>query len=157
MGKRIFKTGFSRDQAALLPARVEDYVRADNSVRAIDAYVGSLDLGGLGFTHAQGGGGAGQPAYDPADLLKLDVWLPEPATLVSPVGARGQPNVEVMWLRCGLTPGYRTAAYEQALMQTIPPKPPYHVLWPALCCVGRGHRRQARGVVGAARGGVERA
>ena len=37
------------------------------------AYVCALDLEKLGFRHAGGGIGAGQPSYDPADLLKVGV------------------------------------------------------------------------------------
>lgn len=58
MTQRPCKTGASREQVQLLPARIEDYVDADNPVRAIEAYVASLDLDDLGFRNA-GGGGAG--------------------------------------------------------------------------------------------------
>jgi hypothetical protein len=33
----FFKTGESRDQGLLLPFRIDDYVSADNPVRAIEA------------------------------------------------------------------------------------------------------------------------
>ena len=70
-----FKTGESREQASLLPARIEDYVGADNPVRAIESFVCALDLGKLGFRHADRGAEAmGQPPYDPADLLKLYLY-----------------------------------------------------------------------------------
>ncbi|RQH08287.1 hypothetical protein [Bradyrhizobium sp. RP6] len=52
MTNRTFKTGESREQLSLLPARVEDYVGADNPVRAIESFVGVLDLAKLGFRHA---------------------------------------------------------------------------------------------------------
>src|SRR6478736_5276195 len=71
MTNRTFKTGVSREQTSLLPPRVEDYVDGDNPVRAIAAFVAALDLERLGFRHAGSGVGAGQPPYDPADLLKL--------------------------------------------------------------------------------------
>ena len=38
----------------LLPSGVEDYMNEDNPVRAIDAYVDTLDLDYLGFKHANG-------------------------------------------------------------------------------------------------------
>ena len=66
-----FKTGACRGQGSLLPPRIEDYVGPDNPVRVIEAYVSMLDLAALGFRHADRDGGAGQPPYDPADLLKL--------------------------------------------------------------------------------------
>jgi hypothetical protein len=71
MTNRSFKAGQCREQFSLLAPRIEDYVGRDNPVRAIEAYVGSLDLGALGFRHAEHAGGSGQPPYDPADLLKV--------------------------------------------------------------------------------------
>jgi hypothetical protein len=37
--KRIYKAGIDRQQAFLLPPRLDEYVAADNPVRAIDTYV----------------------------------------------------------------------------------------------------------------------
>jgi hypothetical protein len=72
MTNRAFKTGESRDEACLLPPRIEDYVEAENPVRAIESFVCALDLGKLGFRHAdRGADEVGQRPYDPADLLKL--------------------------------------------------------------------------------------
>jgi len=111
MTNRTYKAGGCREQLSFLPPRVEDYVGPDNPVRAIEAYVGALDLENLGFRHADAGGGAGQPPYDPADLLKLYLygylnrvrssrWLEREA----------QRNLELIWLLRGLAPGYRTIA-----------------------------------------------
>jgi transposase len=109
MTNRIFKSGISREQASLLPPRMDDYVGPDNPVRAIDAYVASLDLAGLGFEHAEGAGGAGQPAYDPADLLKLYLYgYLNRVRSSRQLEREARRNVEVMWLLRGLTPGYRT-------------------------------------------------
>ena len=47
-----FKAGESREQPRLLPPRIEDYVGADNPVRAIESFVCALDLAKLGFRHA---------------------------------------------------------------------------------------------------------
>src|SRR5258706_16215385 len=55
MTNRAFKTGESRNQASLLPARIEDYVGPDNPVRAIESFVCVLDLAKLGFRHADVG------------------------------------------------------------------------------------------------------
>ena len=71
---RTYKIGQSRDQASFLPPCLEDYVSRDNPVRAIDAYVDSLDLNELGFREVGSDGGAGQPPYDPADLLRLYLY-----------------------------------------------------------------------------------
>ena len=74
MPSSYYKTGSLRQQALLLPARIEDYVGRNNAVRAIEAYVASLDLAKLRFRHAVRVAGAGQPPYDPADLLKLYLY-----------------------------------------------------------------------------------
>src|SRR5882724_1347329 len=109
MTHRIFKSGLSRSQSSLFPARVEDYVGPDNPVRAIEAYVDALDLVALGFRHAVGGVGAGQPAYDPSDLLKLYLYgylnqVRSSRRLEREIVR----NVELIWLLKGLRPGYRT-------------------------------------------------
>jgi transposase len=109
MTHRTFKSGVSRLQVSLLPARVEDYVGPDNPVRGIDAYVDGLDLAGLGFRHCGGGVAAGQPAYDPSDLLKLYLY----GYLNQVRSSRRLErelvrNVELIWLLKGLRPGYRT-------------------------------------------------
>ena len=65
--------GCDRDQAQLLPARVEDYVHRDNPVRFIDAFVDRLDLNEIGFARVEPKD-TGRPAYDPADLLKLYIY-----------------------------------------------------------------------------------
>ncbi len=112
MTNRTFKTGASRDQASLLPARVEDYVGPDNPVRAIESFVYALDLAKLGFRHADRGmDEAGQPPYDPADLLKLYLYgytnrIRSSRRLEREVCR----NLELIWLLKGLQPSYRTIA-----------------------------------------------
>jgi len=111
MTNHTFKTGLSREQPSFLPPRVEDYVACDSPVRAIDAYVGSLDLKKLGFDHPGSDGGAGQPAYNPADLLKLYLYgylnrIRSSRRLEREAGR----NLELIWLMQGLVPGYRTIA-----------------------------------------------
>jgi transposase len=111
MTNHIFKSGASRDQASFLPARVEDYVDCDNPVRAIEAFVDALDLADLGFRHAGSNGGAGQPPYDPADLLKLYLYgyinrVRSSRGLEREAGR----NLELIWLMKRLVPGYRTIA-----------------------------------------------
>ena len=109
MTNRTFKAGECREQGRLLPPRMDDYVGPDNPVRAIDAYVASLDLAKLGFKHADGGGGAGQPAYDPADLLKLYIYgYLNQLRSSRRLEREGRRNIEVMWLLRGLAPAFRT-------------------------------------------------
>ncbi len=111
MTKRTYKSGADREQASFLPPRIEDYVGRDNPVRAIDAYVGSLDVVGLGFRDVGSDGGAGQPPYDPADLLKLYLYgYLNQVRSSRRLEGEARRNLEVMWLLKGLMPGYRTIA-----------------------------------------------
>jgi transposase len=108
---RTYKSGQSRDQASFLPPCLEDYVGPDNPVRAIDAYVDSLDLNALGFRDVGSDGGAGQPPYDPADLLKLYLYgYLHQVRSSRRLEGEARRNVELMWLVRGLAPGYRTIA-----------------------------------------------
>src|SRR5271169_7158473 len=112
MTNRAFKTGDSREQASLLPARIEDYVRPDNPVRAIDSFVCALDLAKLGFRHAERGAEeAGQPPYDPADLLRLYLYgYINQVRSSRRLEREACRNLELIWLLKNLKPGYRTIA-----------------------------------------------
>ncbi|MBR0597315.1 transposase [Clostridiales bacterium BAD-6] len=63
----------SSDQITFLPDCIEDYISEDNPVRVIDAFVDSLDLSYLGFSHSSLCD-TGRPPYDPADMLKLYIY-----------------------------------------------------------------------------------
>jgi transposase len=108
--KRTHKSGQDRNQASFLPPCLEDYVSQDNPVRAIDAYVDSLDLNELGFRDVGSDGGAGQPPYDPADLLRLYLYGYLHQVRSSRLEREARRNLELMWLLRGLAPGYRTIA-----------------------------------------------
>ena len=111
MTNHSFKAGASRDQASLLPPRIEDYVAADNPVRAIEAYVAALDLVQLGFGTRGAAAGSGQPPYDPADLLKLYLYgylNRIRSSRAAGAGGRAQSRTDLAAAR--LAPGYRTIA-----------------------------------------------
>ena len=111
MTNRTFKTGDSRDQASLLPARIEDYVGPSNPVRAIESFVCVLDLAKLGFRHAARGTEVGQPPYDPADLLKLYLYgYINQIRSSRRLEREASRNLELIWLLKNLKPGYRTIA-----------------------------------------------
>ena len=111
MTNHMLKAGASREQACLLPPRVEDYVGPRNPVRAIESYVHALDLAKLGFRHANRGVTVGQPPYDPADLLKLYLYgYLNQVRSSRRLEREACRNVELIWLLKGLTPGYRTIA-----------------------------------------------
>src|SRR5665811_838759 len=111
MTNHTFKTGESRDQGSLLPTRVEDYVGPDNPVRAIESFVCALNLAKLGFRHAQRVVGAGQPPYNPADLLKLYLYgYINQVRSSRRLEREACRNLELIWLLKNLKPGYRTIA-----------------------------------------------
>ncbi len=111
MTNHAFKTGESREQACLLPPRMEDYVGPDNPVRAIESFVCALDLAKLGFRHADRGVEVGQPPYDPADLLKLYLYgYINQIRSSRRLEREACRNLELIWLLKNLRPGYRTIA-----------------------------------------------
>ena len=68
-----FVQGEDRRQDYLLPASLDDYVSADNPVRAVEAFIDALDLNALefaGMTPAE----TGRPAYHPATMLKIYLY-----------------------------------------------------------------------------------
>jgi transposase len=104
------RTGLDRWQTLLFPESLEEYVAAENPVRFLDAFVGSLDLHGLGFAKAQCAD-TGRPPYDPAVLLKLYLYgylhRIRSSRLLE---AECHRNVEVIWLLGKLAPDFKTIA-----------------------------------------------
>src|SRR5204862_5112689 len=92
-----YKRGVTRNQVILFPESVEDYITEDNPVRFIDAFVGRLDLAGLGFLRAQPAE-TGRPAYDPGDLLRLYLYgylNRVRSSRIAGAGNEGQPRSDV--------------------------------------------------------------
>ena len=111
MTNRTFKSGESREQPSLIPPRIEDYIGPDNPVRAIDSFVGALDLAKLGFRYADRRVGVGQPPYDPSDLLKLYLYgYINQIRSSRRLEREACRNLELIWLLKNLKPGYRTIA-----------------------------------------------
>ncbi len=102
--------GLDRSQTLLFPERLEDYIGAENPVRFLDAFVGSLDLHALGFARAQCAA-TGRPPYDPAMLLKLYLYgylhRIRSSRLLE---AECHRNVEVIWLTGKQAPDHKTIA-----------------------------------------------
>ena len=108
---RRYKEGANPAQPLLLPPSVEDYITGDNPVRAIKAYVDTLDCGALKFKNSGGDLKAGQPAFDPADLLELYLYgYLNRVRSSRRLAAECVRNLEVIWLLNGLRPGYHTIA-----------------------------------------------
>jgi len=102
--------GAIRQQSMLFPESIEDYVSEDNPVRVIDAFVDSLDLSKLGFTHSRTAK-TGRKPYNPADLLKLYLHGYLNRTRSSRrLEKSTYSNVEVIWLMRKLHPDHKTIA-----------------------------------------------
>jgi transposase len=70
---RRFIDGEDRQQPALLPHSLEDYVDEENPVRVIEVFIEELDLAGLGFAGITPAA-TGRPAYHPSKLLKIYLY-----------------------------------------------------------------------------------
>ncbi|MGZ4979090.1 MAG: IS1182 family transposase [Methylobacter sp.] len=111
MTSRRYQPVLNRQQDLLLPPCVDEYVSRNNPVRAIDAYVNTLDLQAFDFTYSHPVMGAGQPAYDPAALLKLYLYgYLQGIRSSRKLEREANRNLEVMWLIEGLRPTYKTIA-----------------------------------------------
>jgi len=102
--------GVDREQSTLFPERLEDWIDENNPVRAVDAFVGVLDLAELGFDRTTVGR-MGRPKYHPTILLKLYIYgylnkVQSSRRLEREAGR----NVEVMWLTGRLAPDHKTIA-----------------------------------------------
>ncbi|MBB5462645.1 transposase [Paraburkholderia sp. Cpub6] len=65
-----FVEGDDRKQVALLPECVDGYIRQDNPVRVIDAFVDELNLDDLGFNGTTPAV-TGRPSYHLGVLLRI--------------------------------------------------------------------------------------
>jgi transposase len=102
--------GPDRSQAVLLPEVLDDYVRPDNPVRFLDAFVAQLELGALGFQRAVPAA-PGRPGYDPGDLLRLYLYgYLHRIRSSRRLEQETHRNVELMWLLRRLTPDCKTIA-----------------------------------------------
>jgi transposase len=102
--------GVDRNQTTLFPESVEDYLKSDNPVRVIDAYVGQLDMGTLKFNFATAPS-VGRPPYDPRIMLKLYLygylnWTRSSRRLEH----EAKRNVELLWLLEKQAPDFKTIA-----------------------------------------------
>jgi len=102
--------GEVRGQHALFPSTLDDLIPADHVCRVIEAFVGKLDMAGLGFVRAEPAE-TGRPGYDPRDLLKLYLYgYLQQVRSSRRLEAECRRNVELMWLLGRLTPDYKSIA-----------------------------------------------
>lgn len=102
--------GEAPGQSSMFPPSLEELVPEEHPVRVIEAYVGSLNLGELGFERAMPGV-TGRPGYDPADLLKLYLYgYLNRIRSSRRLERECKRNIEVMWLLGKLAPDFKTIA-----------------------------------------------
>jgi transposase len=104
-----FIQGEARHQTTLFPEALDDYIKEENPIRVIDAFVDNVDLAGLGFKTIPAD--TGRPAYHPSMMLKLYIYgylnrIQSSRRLEREAGR----NVELMWLLERLSPDFKTIA-----------------------------------------------
>ena len=105
-----FVVGEDRNQSAMFPALLDDYVDEDNPVRAIDVFVDHLDLGALGFDGVEPLA-TGRPAYHPGTLLKIYLYgYLNRVQSSRRLERERQRNIEAIWLMGRLAPDVKTIA-----------------------------------------------
>jgi hypothetical protein len=85
-------TGLNRNQTALFPDTLEEYVDKQNPVRFIDAFIDTINLEKLGFTHStptKNRQTIPQPLR-PAQALRLQ--LPKPSKIQQKTRTRMSPQ-----------------------------------------------------------------
>ncbi|CAB3883215.1 IS1182 family transposase ISBusp4 [Achromobacter aegrifaciens] len=105
-----FIEGQDRQQVALVPECLDDFITDDNPVRIIDAFVDELNLESLGFEKAAPAA-TGRPSYHPAVLLKIYIYgYLNRVQSSRRLERECQRNVELMWLVGRLAPDFKTIA-----------------------------------------------
>src|SRR6266481_8647882 len=105
-----FVQGEGRTQGTLFPVCLEELIPDDHVCRVIDAFVGRLDMAGLGFERAEAAE-TGRPGYDPRDLLKLYLYgYLQQIRSSRRLESECQRNVELMWLLGRLCPDHKSIA-----------------------------------------------
>src|SRR5437667_32275 len=105
-----FIQGEGRSQGTLFPVTLDELIPEDHVCRVIDAFVGRLDVAGLGFERAEAAE-TGRPGYDPRDLLKLYLYgYLQQIRSARRLELECQRNVELMWLLGRLCPDHKSIA-----------------------------------------------
>ena len=103
-----YKVGINKQQIALLPASLDDYVTENHICRVINAFTEQLDMVGLGYKHAEYKN-IGCSPYDPRMMLNLYIYgYLHRVRSSRRLEAETTKNIEVMWLMDGLEPDDRT-------------------------------------------------
>src|SRR2546426_766926 len=107
--------GQERNQSVLFPGTVDEYIAANNEVRAIAAFIGRLDFVKLGFVRGQAAE-TGRPGYDPRLLMGLFLWGHLNGIRSSrKLERESQRNLEVIWLCEQLRPELSAAQLKEKI------------------------------------------
>jgi transposase len=99
-----------RYQCALLPGTIDEYVSEKNPVRAVDAFVGALQMTTLGFQVTEPKA-TGRPGYHPTTLLKIYLYgYLNRIQSSRRLEQEARRNLELMWLVGRLAPDFKTIA-----------------------------------------------
>lgn len=117
----VYREG-DRQQMALLPPVIDDYVGAEDPVRAYDAIIETMDTRDLELVIDSKK--VGNPAYDPKSMLKLLVYGYSYGWRSSRKLERAlHHNLSFIWLMGGLTPDHKTISKfrkdNHAALQTV--------------------------------------
>jgi transposase len=105
-----FVVGQDRSQLILLPECLDDYVREENPVRIVDAFIDELDLAVLGFAGVIPEA-TGRPSYHPVTLLKIYLYgYLNRVQSSRRLERETQRNLELIWLTGRLMPDFKTIA-----------------------------------------------
>jgi transposase len=103
-----FIEGADRNQTALLPECLDDWVDESNLVRVVDAFVDALDLKQLDGMMPEV---TGRPSYHPSALLKLYIYgYLNRIQSSRRLEREAKRNLEVIWLVRRLMPDDKTIA-----------------------------------------------
>lgn len=102
--------GAELGQSIMFPATVDEYIKEENPVRAIAAFLERVDFVKLEFKRAEAAD-TGRPGYDPRLLMGLFLWGHMNGVRSSRKLEREcQRNLEVIWLCRKLEPDFKTIA-----------------------------------------------
>lgn len=102
--------GESRDQEAMFPARLDDYVGEADVARVVDRFIDLQDLRALELRRFEPAS-TGRPGYDPRLMLKLYLYgYLNRIRSSRRLETEAKRNVELMWLLGKLAPDFKSIA-----------------------------------------------
>ncbi len=105
----LYKEGLNRKQQLMFPPSLDELVEEENMVRAIEAYVNTLNISSLKIKTKKSLIKDGQPAFHPKLLLKIYIYgYLNKVRSSRKLEQESKRNIEMMWLTQGLTPSYKT-------------------------------------------------